>query len=107
MIKDELWSDGGARRREYAARELARKIRRSGEEAELRIRARDLLPRRDRRHDRKPGERPAGHPCVLELPTLDENSGGDAECDGCKHLIRDAEQRPQDVDATIGSITPT
>ncbi len=81
--------------------ELRREIVSRREEPELRIGAEDLLERRDRRHRRKERERPASHQRIPDLALLDDDARGHRQRDTREHLVRDAEQRPQDVDAAV------
>mmetsp|Transcript_1545 Transcript_1545/g.2514 ORF Transcript_1545/g.2514 Transcript_1545/m.2514 type:complete len:727 (-) Transcript_1545:200-2380(-) len=70
-----------------------------GQEAELGVGREDLQPAGRHRAGQQPGGRHGCDPGVAVLLHLEDHDGAQQQCDGGQHLVGDAEQRPQRVDA--------
>ena len=106
MVEDQLRRLRGRSAGQRARRELRGQVVGVREEADAQVRAEQLLPGRRRRDGDEPRERQTRDPRVARAAGLHEDGGRDAQRDGGEHLVRDAEQRPEDVDAAERIDTP-
>nr|GEU28427.1 response regulator GacA, putative [Tanacetum cinerariifolium] len=69
------------------------------QETDFRIGMEHLLPAGRQRAQQQPDRGHDGHPCIFAALHLEQHAGAQHQCNRGQHLVGDAEQRPQGVDA--------